>query len=71
MHSEPEPEFTRACPFCHAIGVLTEVSMHAGARIIKYACSRCLKTWTIKNDPEANKLLTRNYRAPYIVPAKV
>jgi len=23
--------------------------MHTGARIIKYACSRCLKTWTIKN----------------------
>ena len=29
------------------------------------------KTWTVKNDPEANKLLTREYRAPYIVPAKV
>ena len=49
MHSEPEPEFIGACPLCHAIGVFTEVSMHTGARIIKYACSRCLKTWTIKN----------------------
>jgi predicted dehydrogenase len=29
------------------------------------------KTWTVKNDPEATKMLTRNYRAPYIVPAKV
>lgn len=28
-------------------------------------------TWSFLNDPEANKLLTRNYRAPYLVPQKV
>jgi hypothetical protein len=42
---------------------------------ISYRVGRTLhwdeKTWTVKNDPEATKLLTRNYRAPYIVPAKV
>ena len=29
------------------------------------------KTESIKGDQEANDLLTRNYRAPYIVPEKV
>jgi hypothetical protein len=29
------------------------------------------KTESIQGDDEANKLLTRNYRAPYIVPEKV
>jgi len=29
------------------------------------------KTETIKGDEEANQLLTRNYRAPFVVPAKV
>ena len=42
---------------------------------ISYRLGRTLhwdeKTWTVKNDPEANRMLTRNYRAPYIVPAKV
>ena len=42
---------------------------------ISYRVGRTLhwdeKTWTVKNDPEANRLLTRQYRAPYIVPAKV
>ncbi len=42
---------------------------------ISYRVGRTLnwdeKTWTVKNDPEANAMLTRNYRAPYIVPAKV
>jgi len=42
---------------------------------VSYRVGRTLhwdeKTWTVKNDPEANKLLTRPYRAPYIVPAKV
>ena len=42
---------------------------------ISYRLGRTLnwdeKTWTVKNDPEANRMLTRQYRAPYIVPAKV
>ena len=42
---------------------------------VSYRLGRTLhwdeKTWTVKNDPEANKMLTRAYRAPYIVPAKV
>jgi predicted dehydrogenase len=42
---------------------------------ISYRLGRTLhwdeKTWTVKNDPEANRMLTRPYRAPYIVPAKV
>ena len=42
---------------------------------ISYRVGRTLhwdeKTWTCKGDPEATKMLTRNYRAPYIVPAKV
>ena len=42
---------------------------------ISYRLGRTLhwdeKTWTVKNDAEANKMLTREYRAPYIVPAKV
>jgi hypothetical protein len=42
---------------------------------ISYRLGRTLnwdeKTWSVKGDPEANRMLTRNYRAPYIVPAKV
>jgi predicted dehydrogenase len=42
---------------------------------ISYRVGRTLhwdeKTWTCKGDPEATKMLTRNYRAPYIVPANV
>ncbi len=42
---------------------------------VSYRLGRTLhwdeKTWSVKNDPEANKMLTRVYRAPYIVPAKV
>jgi len=42
---------------------------------VSYRLGRTLhwdeKTWTVKNDPEANRMLTREYRAPYIVPAKV
>ena len=49
MHPETEPEFTPACPFCHGTGVPSEVTMYAGARIIRYACSTCLETWAIKN----------------------
>jgi hypothetical protein len=29
------------------------------------------KTWGVVNDPEADRLLTREYRAPYVVPEKV
>ncbi|MEZ5353768.1 MAG: Gfo/Idh/MocA family oxidoreductase [Bryobacteraceae bacterium] len=42
---------------------------------ISYRLGRTLnwdeKTWTVKGDAEANKMLTRAYRAPYIVPARV
>ena len=42
---------------------------------ISYRLGRTLnwdeKTWTVKNDPEANQMLTRDYRAPYVVPANV
>jgi hypothetical protein len=39
---------------------------------ISYRVGRTLNydsaTHTVKNDPEANRLFTRNYRAPFIVP---
>ncbi|MEZ5402230.1 MAG: Gfo/Idh/MocA family oxidoreductase [Bryobacteraceae bacterium] len=42
---------------------------------VSYRVGRTLnwdaKTWSVKGDAEANKLLTRNYRAPYVVPEKV
>ncbi len=42
---------------------------------VSYRVGRTLhwdeKTWSVKGDAEANKLLTRPYRAPYIVPEKV
>jgi predicted dehydrogenase len=42
---------------------------------VSYRLGRTLywdeKTWTVKNDPEANKMLTREYRKPYVVPEKV
>jgi predicted dehydrogenase len=54
-------------------GAMSCVLMHLAN--ISYRLGRTLhwdeKTWTVKNDPEANKMLTRPYRAPYIVPAKV
>ncbi|HYP14732.1 MAG TPA: gfo/Idh/MocA family oxidoreductase, partial [Bryobacteraceae bacterium] len=54
-------------------GAISCVLMHLAN--ISYRLGRTLhwdeKTWTVKNDPEANKMLTRNYRAPYIVPEKV
>ena len=54
-------------------GAMSCVLMHLAN--ISYRLGRTLhwdeKTWTVKNDPEANKMLTRVYRAPYIVPAKV
>ena len=54
-------------------GAMSCVLMHLAN--VSYRLGRTLhwdeKTWTVKNDPEANKMLTRPYRAPYIVPAKV
>jgi predicted dehydrogenase len=42
---------------------------------VSYRLGRTLhwdeKTWTVKNDSEANKMLTREYRKPYVVPEKV
>jgi predicted dehydrogenase len=42
---------------------------------ISYRLGRTLnmdqQTFTIKNDPEANKMFTRAYRAPFVVPQKV
>ena len=42
---------------------------------ISYRTGRALnvdpKTETFTSDAVANKMLTRNYRAPYVVPAKV
>ena len=29
------------------------------------------KTMSVVNDPEANQMLTRDYRAPYVVPKNV
>ncbi|MBI4908585.1 MAG: Gfo/Idh/MocA family oxidoreductase [Acidobacteria bacterium] len=54
-------------------GAMSCVLMHLAN--VSYRVGRTLhwdeKTWSVKGDAEANKLLTRNYRAPYIVPAKV
>jgi len=54
-------------------GAMSCVLMHLAN--VSYRLGRTLhwdeKTWTVKGDPEANKMLTRAYRAPYIVPAKV
>ncbi len=54
-------------------GAISCVLMHLAN--ISYRLGRTLnwdeKTWTVKNDPEATRMLTRAYRAPYIVPAKV
>ena len=54
-------------------GALSCILVHLAN--VSYRLGRTLnwdeKTWTVKGDPEANKMLTRAYRAPYIVPAKV
>jgi len=54
-------------------GAMSCVLMHLAN--VSYRLGRTLnwdeKTWTVKGDPEATKMLTRDYRAPYIVPAKV
>ncbi len=54
-------------------GAMSCVLMHLAN--VSYRVGRTLhwdeKTWSVKGDPEANKMLTRAYRAPYIVPAKV
>ncbi len=54
-------------------GAMSCVLMHLAN--VSYRVGRTLhwdeKTWSVKHDPEANAMLTRKYRAPYIVPAKV
>ena len=54
-------------------GAMSCVLMHLAN--ISYRLGRTLnwdeKTWTVKGDAEATEMLTRKYRAPYVVPAKV
>ncbi len=54
-------------------GAISSVLVHLAN--ISYRVGRTLyfdeKTMTCKNDQEANALLTRNYRAPYVVPEQV
>ena len=54
-------------------GAMSCVLMHLAN--VSYRVGRTLhwdeKTWTVKNDPEANKMLSRAYRSPYVVPTKV
>ncbi|HEY3440282.1 MAG TPA: Gfo/Idh/MocA family oxidoreductase [Paludibaculum sp.] len=54
-------------------GAMSCVLMHLAN--ISYRLGRTLnwdeKTWTVKGDAEATAMLTRKYRAPYIVPEKV
>lgn len=56
-----------------AIGVESAALVHYAN--ISYRLGRKLKidpaTWRMVNDDEANQMLTRKYRAPYIVPEKV
>ena len=55
------------------IGVTSVALVHLAN--ISYRVGRRLTidpaTWRIVNDSEAERLLTRNYRAPYVVPGKV
>ncbi len=54
-------------------GAMSCVLMHLAN--VSYRLGRTLhwdeKTWTVKGDAEANKMLTREYRKPYVVPEKV
>jgi hypothetical protein len=56
-----------------AEGAASTVLVHLAN--ISYRLGRTLnfdeKTMTCKGDAEANKLLTREYRKPYVVPEKV
>ncbi|MCE5309356.1 MAG: gfo/Idh/MocA family oxidoreductase, partial [Acidobacteriales bacterium] len=55
------------------IGVTSAAYCHLAN--ISYRVGRRLKVdptaWRFVNDPAADRLLTRNYRAPYVVPEKV
>jgi hypothetical protein len=55
------------------IGVISASLCHLAN--ISYRLGRKLDfdpaTWKFKNDAEANRMLTRKYRAPYVVPEKV
>jgi hypothetical protein len=48
--------------FCH----LANISYRVGRRLTVDRAA-----WRFVNDPEADRLLTRAYRAPYIVPEQV
>jgi predicted dehydrogenase len=54
-------------------GAMSCVLMHLAN--VAYRVGRVLywdeKTWTCKGDAEATKMLTRDYRKPYVVPEKV
>ena len=47
MHSETEPEFALACPYCRASAAPIEVTTQNGERTLRYVCSTCQKTWTV------------------------
>ena len=53
---------TLSADFCH----LANISYRLG-RKLNYDPAR----WQFVNDAEANRMLTRNYRSPYVVPEKV
>jgi hypothetical protein len=46
---------------------LAAISLRLGGRRLLFDSAAC----KITNVPEANKLLTRAYRTPFVVPAKV
>ncbi|MCC7498660.1 MAG: Gfo/Idh/MocA family oxidoreductase [Bryobacterales bacterium] len=61
LHADIEIGVISAC-LCH----LANISYRVG-RELKWNAGR----WEFVNAPDANRLLTRDYRAPYIVPNKV